>query len=306
MYKRHIAFALAFGLFSIGCLSASEHERPPELSAVNGDRAFEYLVQQTEFGPRAPGTTGHARALPWLIETLGALVDTVELMHFQPIDSRGVRLPAMTNIIGRIGVDRPTRYLFCAHWDTRPRADHDPDPTRRNEPILGANDGASGVAVLLELAHIVNDYPADVGIDIVFFDGEDWGEEGVLEDYFLGSREYARQRWHDPPEFGILVDMVGDRDLRIPKERISLQAVPWLVERVWDTAARIGETAFVPAVGQAVWDDHVPLIEEGWSVIDIIDFDYPYWHTHQDIPEHCSAESLASVTRVLVALVYGY
>jgi glutaminyl-peptide cyclotransferase len=278
----------------------------PALDAVSPARAMEYLEKQVEFGPRVPGSEGHKETLTWLTRTLEMLTDSVELMHFQTLDSYGNLLPPMTNIIARINVDEPVRYLFCAHWDTRPRADYAADTDRRAEPILGANDGASGVAVLLELANVLQQYPPDVGVDIVLFDGEDWGEEGRLQDYFLGAREYAQQRWERPPALGVLVDMVGDADLELPIERISWQNTPWLVNRVWEAAKTVGARAFVRRVGRSVLDDHVPLIEAGFPVVNIIDFEYTYWHTHRDTPDKCSAESLVEVTRVLVAIAKGY
>jgi len=299
---------MVFGLRYAAALlvfAAYANAQPP-LREVNGRRAFEVLLRQCAFGPRNPGSPGHAACRAYLAERLTTLTDTVELMHFQPIDSHGNRLPPMTNLIGWIAPKNPKRYLVCAHWDTRPRADHDPDPARRREPILGANDGASGVAVLLEVAAILKKFPPPVGVDIVLFDGEDGGEDGSLDDWLLGSRELARRWLEYRPELGILVDMVGDKDLHLPEEGISAQAAPWLVNRVWDAAARIGEPAFERRVGQRVFDDHLPLIEAGWPVIDIIDFEYPYWHTHADTPDKCSAESLAAVMRVLIALIYGY
>jgi Zn-dependent M28 family amino/carboxypeptidase len=233
------------------------------------------------------------------------LTDTVEVMHFQPTDSRGNRTPPMTNILGRIAPRNPKRYLLCAHWDTRPRADHDPDPRRRNEPILGANDGASGVAVLLEVATVLKQLRPGVGVDIVLFDGEDYGEEGRIEDYFLGSTEFSR-RWRGPRhEMAILVDMVGDRNLRFPIEGFSWRSAPTVVNRVWDTGARLGERAFVRDYGPQIYDDHLPLIDAGWPAIDIIDFSYPWWHTHADTPDKCSPESLRSVARVLIAVIMG-
>ena len=272
---------------------------------VDSARAFSYLMTQCDFGPRNPGSSGHAACLEYLVAELTALCDTVEVMHFQPVDSHGDRVPPLTNIVGRIVPGAERRYLFCAHWDTRPRADHDPDPARRDEPILGANDGASGVAVLLELARILNENPPPMGVDLVLFDGEDYGEEGRIQDYMLGSREYARQRWHEKPELGVLVDLVGDSDLELPIEQNSWAAAPDVVEKVWSAAEKLGERAFVRRTGYRIFDDHLPLIEVGWPVIDIIDFDYPYWHTHADTPEHCSPESLGSVARVLVELIYG-
>ena len=295
---RSIVLALLF-------LAACGHAQGP-LSSVDGERAFEFLLRQVSFGPRNPGSDGHAGCRAYLVEQLAALTDTVELMHFQPVGSDGERLPPMTNIVARVAPHHDRRYLLCAHWDTRPRADRDPDPALRKEPILGANDGASGVAVLLEVATILRRFPPPVGVDIVLFDGEDYGEEGNLEDYFLGSRELAR-RWLDyRPELGILVDMVGDADLHLPKEEISFTAAPWLVDRVWSIARRLGEDRFEQYVGPRVLDDHVPLLEAGWPVIDIIDFAYPHWHTLADTPDKCSSASLRAVCRVLVALVYDY
>jgi len=278
----------------------------PAVRAVNGERAYGYLVAQCRFGPRNPGSAGHEAALRYLVRELRGLTDTVETMHFQPIDSHGRRVPPMTNIIARIAPNRRKRYLLCAHWDTRPRAEYDRDPARRGAPIIGANDGASGVAVLLEVANVLAAHPPSVGVDIALFDGEDYGEEGDLDDYCLGSREYARGRWQAPPELGVLVDMVGDRDLHLPVEQNSREAAPQVVERVWSAAARLGEVAFDRRTGPRVYDDHLPLIEAGWPVIDVIDFSYPYWHTQGDTPERCAPQSLAAVARVLVAVVEGY
>ena len=275
------------------------------VDAVDPERAFGYLTAQCDLGPRDPGSAGHAACLEYLVAELQALCDTVELMHFQPVDSRGNRVPPLTNIVARIVPEEERRYLFCAHWDTRPRADRDPDPARRAEPIIGANDGASGVAVLLELANILHANRPPVGVDLVLFDGEDYGEEGRIQDYMLGSREYARQRWQERPVLGVLVDMVGDRDLRLPIEQNSVEAAPELVDLVWSVAETLGEAAFVRRAGYRVFDDHLPLIEVGWPVIDVIDFDYPYWHTHDDTPEHCSPRSLGTVARVLVGVIYG-
>ncbi len=292
--------ALVCGLFAACCHSANLSRA---LGSVNERRAFGYLTAQTAFGPRNPGSRGHAACRDYLVRQLNALTDTVELQHFQPIDSHGNRTPPMTNIIGRIAPHRNRRYLLCAHWDTRPRADHDSDPRRRNLPILGANDGASGVAVLLEIATVLKQVSPPVGIDIVFFDGEDYGEEGRLEDYFLGSREFAR-RWNGQKhEMAILVDMVGDRNLQLPVEAFSWQAAPAVVDRVWGAAERLGERAFIRSMGVEIHDDHVPLIEAGWRAIDVIDFSYPYWHTHADTPDKCSPQSLGSVARVLLATI---
>lgn len=298
--KKLYAGLIVCGLFAACSSSANIRQ---SLKLVNAQRAFGYLTAQTSFGPRNPGSRGHAACREYLVRQLGMLTDTVEVQHFQPTDSRGERAPAMTNIIGRIAPQRARRYLLCAHWDTRPRADRDPDMRRRHQPILGANDGASGVAVLLEVAKVLKSVPPRVGVDIVFFDGEDFGEEGRLEDYFFGSREFAR-RWRGPKhEMAVLVDMVGDRNLQLPVEGISARAAPEVVDRVWSAAERIGEPTFVRSMGVEIQDDHVPLIEAGWRAIDIIDFSYPYWHTTADTPDKCSPGSLASVARVLLATI---
>jgi Zn-dependent M28 family amino/carboxypeptidase len=200
--------------------------------------------------------------------------------------------------------------LLCAHWDTRPRADHDQNIERRNEPILGANDGASGVAVLLEIASLMSKQPPPVGVDIVLFDGEDYGLEGDTPNYLLGSRHFADTK---PPEyvprFGILLDMVGDRSLEISKEGNSVAFAPDIVELVWATARSLNCPEFVDVVVEPITDDHVPLNEAGIKTVDLIDFRYPdethrYWHTHEDTPDKCSVESLEVVGTVLTHVVY--
>jgi Zn-dependent M28 family amino/carboxypeptidase len=201
--------------------------------------------------------------------------------------------------------------LLCAHWDTRPRAEQDPDKSKRNKPILGANDGASGVAVLLELASLLRTKAPPIGIDIALFDGEDYGAEGDHANYLLGSRYFAKNRPSSYlPRFGVLLDMVGDKNLELPKEGFSVRYAPGVVNLVWSTARELGISQFVDAAGEDIIDDHLPLNEAGIPTIDLIDFNYPdptnrFWHTHQDIPENCSPESLEAVGAVLVHVLYG-
>jgi Zn-dependent M28 family amino/carboxypeptidase len=218
-----------------------------------------------------------------------------------------------TNIRGYVnGTKKPEkRILLCAHWDTRPFADRDPRPENRMTPILGANDGASGVAVLLEVARLLCERPPSVGVDLVFFDLEDMGEEGGVEraegrdPFCIGSSVFVGQHPDYRPDFGILLDMVGKRDLRIRKEGFSLDRAPRIVEKVWSTARRIGAKAFVDQRGMPVYDDHVPFLERGIPVIDLIDMDYPQWHTLADTPDRCAPESLQQVGDVLVEVIYG-
>ena len=277
--------------------------------AFSGREAFRFLTAQTDFGPRNPGSKGHERCLAYLEQTLVRLADAVRLQPFSHPGYDGTTLH-LTNIIASFKPESPARILLCAHWDTRPRADRDENPRRRNEPILGANDGASGVAVLLELAPLLKALPPTVGVDIVLFDGEDYGKEGDTRNYLLGSRYFAYRVTDYVPRFGILLDMVGDAALELPREGHSLRFAPDIVNTVWNTARGLGITEFVDYLGEEIIDDHLPLNEAGIKTIDIIDFNYPdpthrYWHTHQDTPEHCSAESLDAVGTVVANVVYN-
>jgi Zn-dependent M28 family amino/carboxypeptidase len=235
--------------------------------------------------------------------------DDVKVQEFAHVGYQGERFQ-LANIIASFNPQASNRILLCAHWDTRPRAEHDENISRRNEPIIGANDGASGVAVLLELASLLKRHRPAVGIDLVLFDAEDYGREGETEQYLLGSRYFAANKAPEyNPRFGILLDMVGDKFLDIPKEQHSLKYAPDIVDLVWRKARELGYPQFLDEVGDLVTDDHLPLNEAGIKTIDLIDFNYPdqtnrFWHTHNDIPENCSGESLESVGTVLTHLVY--
>jgi glutaminyl-peptide cyclotransferase len=273
-------------------------------------RAFRFLTAQTAFGPRNPLSAGHDRCREYLITTMRGLADEVRLQEFSHIGYNGEKLP-LTNIIASFRPAATSRVLLCAHWDTRPRAEHDEDRSRRDEPILGANDGASGVAVLLEIATLMKSLPPAIGVDLVLFDGEDYGKESDHARYLLGSRHYAANLAGGPvPRFGILLDMVGDTFLDLPREGFSVRYAPDVVDLVWNTAARLGIRQFTNEPGEEILDDHIPLNEAGIKTIDIIDFNYPdptnrFWHSHKDVPQNCSAESLEAVGTVLLHVVYG-
>lgn len=209
----------------------------------------------------------------------------------------------LANWIVSIRPDARDRILIGAHYDSRPRAEHDPDSTRWSQPITGANDGASGTAVLMHLAELLSAAPPRIGVDLVFFDGEDYGPPGQLDQYLLGSTYFAS---HGPAEyrFGLLLDMIGDRDLRIYREGYSERYAKVVNDKVWTAAARLGVTAFVDSAGVEVIDDHVPLLAAGIPMADLIDFDYPFWHTTADTPDKCSAASLAAVGRVVMEVIY--
>ena len=172
-------------------------------------------------------------------------------------------------------------------------------------PILGADDGASGVAVLLEIAKLMKSVQPPIGIDILLDDGEDYGKRSDLSKYSLGTRYFVKAKSPGySPRFGVLLDMIGNRDVHLPMEQNSMKYAPAAVELIWSAAEELGVTQFVNVPGEEIFDDHIPLNEGGIPTVDIIDFDYPYWHTLDDTPDKCSAESLGAVGRVLTFVIY--
>ena len=281
----------------LGGIGHSAVARAPR--AFDGGRAFSDLVKQCGFGPRVPGTKAHEACGKWLAKQLRGCGADVFIQRFsQEVSGRSVpfaNIEAVFNPAGRRHI------LLCAHWDSRPIADQDPDPARRAEPVSGANDGASGVAVLLEIARALKANPPKDRVTLVLFDGEDYGQN--TSTMFLGSRYFA-ERYHGPAiAWAALLDMVGDADLRIPKERVSLDSAPAVVERVWRAAAEAGAKAFVDERGPAVLDDHVLLLQHGIPCVDVIDFTYPHWHTTADTPDKCSPASLEQVGRTVLQAI---
>jgi len=275
------------------------------------DNAFRYLVEQCEFGPRNPNSNGYKQCLDYLQKTLSGFADTILLQPFVLDDLVNEESYDLTNIIARFKVDEPEQLLIGAHWDTRPWADEDPEPEKRNDPIIGANDGASGVAVVLELARILNASPPPIGVTLVLFDGEDMGRSGIPKSYAQGSLAFAKDLPIEKPDEAIILDMIGDAELHIPIERFSYQQNRKLVKKLWGLAKELSLDAFESRIVHTIYDDHVPLWAEAKiPAIDIIDFNYPnsyanYWHTTQDLPENCSAESLGQVGTLLVHYIYG-
>jgi hypothetical protein len=226
----------------------------------------------------------------------------VSFQQFVAPNPLGGERVAMANMIIQWHPQKKERILLCAHYDTRPRPDRDPDPHQAMHGVfLGANDGASGIAVLMELAHLMPSLNIPYGVDFVCFDGEEliYDERGR---YFLGSEHFAREYVRQPPPYkyrwGVLLDMVGDKDLQIYQERHSVKwrdTLP-LVAQIWGTAQRLGVKEFVARPKHEVLDDHIPLRQIGKiPTCNIIDFDFPAWHTTQDVPEQCSGPSLAKV-----------
>lgn len=273
---------------------------PPGRPAFDAERAYADVVAQVGFGARTPGSDGHRACAAWLEATLRELADEVAVDRFE---SAGLPL---INVVARFRPEERSRVLLASHWDSRPHADQDRDPARRLDPVPGANDGASSTAVLLELARMFHASRPEVGIDLVFFDGEDYGDfsRGYRE-VLLGSQRYAKTFEGPRPRFGILLDMIGDGDLRLPQEVNSWSCCRQTVEKVWRVAAELGHgDVFLPQRGSAVVDDHLPLNEVGLGVIDIIDIEYPWWHTTGDLPERVSAKSLGIVGDVVAEVVY--
>lgn len=284
-------------------------EAPGGTAAFDGALADSLVRRQLAFGPRVPGTEAHEQALAWFVEHLEARADTVETIRFTHVTTFGDTLE-LTNVFARFRPEDPARVLLVAHWDSRPVAEMAADPAARARPVPGANDGASGVAVLLALADRFDRVPPTVGVDILLTDGEDWGHDPetfatVSEDMFLGARHFARTRGGTyRPLFGILLDLVGDQDPLFPWEGYSLQYAPEVVARVWETAEEIGYgDVFVSRAGPAVSDDHIPLNEAGIRTIDIIDFDYRWWHTPEDTADKVSAATLDMVGEVVLEVI---
>ena len=276
----------------------------------DGGNAMQYLKNQCEFGPRVPGSEASKKCLEYLESELTKSAGKVVKQQFQHFDKEKNINLLMTNLLAAFNPNVNQRIFLAAHWDSRPFADRDPNPLNRNKPVPGANDGASGVAVLLEIARNLGENAPEIGVDIILFDGEDYGREGHLEDYFLGSRFFAKSAANYRPRFGILLDMVGDAQLSIPIEGHSQEYLPHLVEKVWSTAESLGFTEFERRMGQYINDDHKMLIDKGIPCIDIIDFNYPdeshrYWHTLEDTPDKCSVESLHAVGTVILNVIYN-
>uniref|UniRef100_A0A832I4H4 M28 family peptidase n=1 Tax=Eiseniibacteriota bacterium TaxID=2212470 RepID=A0A832I4H4_UNCEI len=274
--------------------------------AVDGARAHARVARQVAFGPRVPGTPGHAAMRAWLEAELARLGGAVEVQSFT--DTTLGRPLELHNIIARFGPRTGGRVMLCAHYDTRPWSDRDPDPAKRALPLPGANDGGSGVAVLLEVAELMHRTPPAAGVDLVFFDGEDQGRESHPGEYCLGARGYAARlpARGDParPRAAFLFDLVGDRELNIHPELYSVRRASNLVDLVLEGARATGARGFRSEPRYAITDDHVPLLDAGLPAVNIIDFDYPAWHTAADTPDRVSAESLAEVARVAAWLVY--
>jgi Peptidase family M28 len=282
---------------------------PPK---IDGKRAYGYLEKICEIGPRVAGSEANARQRKLVADHFAKAGGKVTEQPFHADHPLTGRQVDMVNLIGSWHPERLERVVVCAHYDTRPHADQEKDADRFNQPFLGANDGASGVAVLMEIAHHLDKLETPWGVDLVLFDGEElvYGNNPRRGEYFLGSWHFARSYTEQREKGGasrfqykaaILLDMVGGKDMMIKREPNSLEFAPKLVRDVWAVARQIGARSFSNEIGREVLDDHLPLNDAKIPAIDLIDFDYPHWHKIDDVPRNCSADSLSEVGRVVTA-----
>jgi len=279
----------------------------PKTGELSARRAYRYLLKVCRLGPRVSGSKGMAAQQKLISNHFVKLGAAVRFQSFDvrhPTTGRAVR---MNNIIVSWNPRARQRVLIACHYDTRPYPDRDRSNPRGQ--FLGANDGASGVALLMEMGHQMKHLKTGYGVDFVFFDGEElvYGNVGK---YFHGSEHFARDYRDHPPGhryvYGVLVDMVADKDLNLPMEKNSVKYAPRLTRSIWTTARRLNIKEFSATIKHELLDDHLPLNRIAKiPTCDIIDFDYPYWHTTEDTPRKCSGKSLVTVGRVLTAWLEG-
>lgn len=261
---------------------------PRAQDQFNGKRASGYIAYQISLGSRAVGNRGHEEIISWLMQELEKYGWETSIEHGNAMGH------PIKNVIGRRGKGDDW-IILGTHYDTRPIADQDADITKHTQPVPGANDGASGVAVLLELARVMPEN-LDKEIWLVFFDAEDNGDIPGW-DWILGSRFFVNSL-QDKPDAVVIIDMIGDSDLNIHRE---LNSTDWLADEIWATAASLGYSeVFIDQPKYSIIDDHTPFLSAGIPAVDIIDFDYPYWHTTEDKPDKISATSLQIVGEVLL------
>lgn len=285
----------------------------------NADSAYHYVKKQVDFGPRVPGSEAHSQCADWFVAFFNEKADTVFIQNFRTrlYNGRGID---GKNIIASFNPEAKKRILLGAHWDSRPFADHDPDEKNWNTPIDGANDGASGVGVLMEIARILKEQPINIGVDIILFDLEDYGAPQYLNlmtnnDWALGSQYWSKNPhiYNYRAYFGLLLDMVGASNPRFPKEYYSQQFAPSLSNDVWRIAREIGYSDyFINEIGHPINDDHIyvnvnaniPMID----IIHLVDSEetsfYPYWHTLKDNIEQIDPKTLGMVGDVVLNVIY--
>jgi glutaminyl-peptide cyclotransferase len=261
---------------------------PAAPAGFDGKHALDDVITQVAFGPRLPGSEAHAKTIDWIKQELTDSQWTVEMQEVTYLKQ------PVRNVIAKRGVGKTPWVILAAHFDSRIKADRDPNLANQDKPVPAANDGASGVAVLLELARVLPENQ-NKQVWLVFIDSEDQGDLPGW-DWILGSRAFA-ESLSGKPDAVVILDMIGDAQLNIPRERNS---APDLLDEIWNAAKQRGHPQFLDQAGYSMLDDHTPFLEQGMRAIDIIDFDYNYWHTTGDTPDKVSAESLYAVGDTLL------
>lgn len=319
---------LSFAFLSLLFACQTESDKPtvkdkPQIPSIptpdfNADSAYTYVQKQVDFGPRVPGTKGHAETLEWLVAKFNEYTPEVMVQTAEAKVYDGTKKP-IKNIIASFNMDKKSRIMLSAHWDTRPFADQDDE--NMGKPILGANDGGSGVGVLLEVARQLSKSNPNVGVDIILFDLEDYGQpESVMQQqkehtYCLGSQYWAQNKHKENyyPRYGILLDMVGGKNARFTMEGTSMEYAPQIVKKVWDIANSIGYSDhFVYERTKPITDDHLYVNVYGSiPMIDIIEHDpktkynFPKtWHTHDDNMDVIDTKTLKAVGQTLLEVIY--
>lgn len=301
--KECFGFILLLAGLLVSCLSGPK--LPPDF---DGSRAMSHLELQAALGPRVPGSEPWRQCQKMITDLLGGYGLEVDSQMFDFDDPYSDQVLHLKNLIGKYrGAGDNTPILLVAHYDSRPRTDYHSDPARVNEPLVGANDGASGVAVLLELARIVGSDRPEVNVDFLFVDCEDWGKSGDPENYLIGSNYFATHQGNirGRYRFAIVLDMVGSKTQKFYREGYSERFNKEINDMVWSVAAELEVGVFVDSVKQGILDDHMSINVGGVPAIDIIDLDYRYWHTEKDLADKCSAESLKNVGRVIAYILYN-
>jgi hypothetical protein len=283
--------------------AADRDPNPAAAIPFDGARAMRYLEAICKIGPRMSGTDGMHKQQELLqkhFEETGGKIDWQRFTAHQRTRPQPVE---MANLVVSWHPERERRVLLCSHYDTRPIADQEEDRRKWQRPFLSANDGGSGVAFLMELANHMKDLKCAVGVDFVFFDGEEYIFESQRDKYFFGSEHFAQLYTKGPHKqkyiAAVLLDMIGGKNARFPAEQNSFIKAGALVQELWTIAAQQGSTAFRNEIGSSVLDDHIALNNAGIPAVDLIDFEYPHWHRLSDVPANCSGDSLVEVARVL-------
>ena len=292
-----------------------EIEPNTKIPEFNPEFAYEQIGKQVSFGPRNPGSKGHMAALNYLQNELSKYADEVDLQRFSH-QGYGDEILQLTNIFAKFNPKKKHRIIICAHWDTRPRAEKDEDINLQNKPIPGANDGGSGVGVILELAKLLKNNPIAYGVDLILFDGEDYGKPDDLENYSLGAKYFAANLPPDyQPAFAVLLDMIGDKDANFPLEGNSKLFAPEIQNMIWGLADQIGADKFVTKDEESIYDDHIALNKAGIRTVNIIDLELiganteaerrNYWHTQNDTMENIGKDTLKQVGEVIAKLIWS-